>query len=162
MNKKYIVIALFGESGAGKDTIQDLLWSSPYLNANKIISYTTRPKRDYEEDGIHYHFISEEDFNKKLENDNVLEYAEFRKWKYGTFFDCLKEDKINLGVFNIQGVQNLLNNPNIYCFPIYVSAKPKERLLRSLNREANPDCQEICRRFLTDLEDFSDLESKIT
>ena len=39
--------------------------------------------------------------------------------------------------------------------PVYVDTKDKIRLLRSLNREENPDCDEICRRFQTDKKDFS-------
>jgi hypothetical protein len=37
-------------------------------------------------------------------------------------------------------------------------APDKIRLLRSLNREENPDCAEICRRYFTDAEDFADIE----
>ena len=41
---------------------------------------------------------------------------------------------------------------------LYVLAPDKIRLLRSLNREENPDCAEICRRYFTDVEDFADIE----
>ena len=48
MNKIQI-IALFGESASGKDTIQKWVTAN-YKNVNSIISCTTRPKRDYEKD----------------------------------------------------------------------------------------------------------------
>lgn len=161
MNKKYIIVALFGESGTGKDTMQDMLVSSPAFNFHKIISCTTRPKRDYEIDGQDYYFLSEEDFDKKLKENLLLEYAEFRNWKYGTCIDNLNPQAINIGVFNIQGIKSLQKNPNIICLPILINSQQKDRLIRSLQREENPDCQEICRRFLADIEDFSDLSEII-
>ena len=55
MAQKYKIIALFGKSSAGKDTIQK--WLVQHMdNAHEIISCTTRPPRDYENDGIDYHF----------------------------------------------------------------------------------------------------------
>ena len=64
MNKT-IVIALFGKSGAGKDTIQKELLK--YMNNSKgIISNTTRPPREYERNGIDYHFLSVSNFIKKI------------------------------------------------------------------------------------------------
>ena len=48
--EKIKLLALFGESSAGKDSIQHWL-TSTLKNTHKIISYTTRPKRDYEKNG---------------------------------------------------------------------------------------------------------------
>lgn len=74
--KRIKVIALFGKSGAGKDTIQKELLK--YIdNSQGIVSNTTRAPRDYEKDGIDYHFISVEDFTKKVLNGEMLEATEF-------------------------------------------------------------------------------------
>lgn len=74
--KRIKVIALFGKSGAGKDTIQKELLK--YIdNSQGIVSNTTRPKRDYEKDGIDYHFLSVEDFAKKVLNGEMLEATNF-------------------------------------------------------------------------------------
>ena len=70
------VIALFGKSGAGKDTIQKELLKH-LNNAQGIVSNTTRAPRDYEKDGIDYHFLSIEDFTKKILNGEMLEATEF-------------------------------------------------------------------------------------
>lgn len=155
MNKKYIV-ALFGAAGAGKDTIQkEIVKQSPYL-CHEIISSTTRPPREYEQNWVDYHFISDEESKKYLDQEEYLEYAEFRGWRYGTLKDSIRSDKINIGVFNIAGVKQLLNLPlNEYTIiPIYITCSDKTRLLRQLNREVCPDCEEICRRFKTDKKDF--------
>ena len=42
-------------------------------------------------------------------------------------------------------------------YPVYIYATDKMRLLRSLSREKNPNCHEICRRFLADEKDFDDI-----
>lgn len=154
---KYKVIALFGKSSSGKDTIQKWIVSN-IPNTKGIISCTTRPMRDYEQDGIDYHFLSVVDFTKKVLDGTMLEATEFRDWFYGTPLESLSEDKINVGVFNIAGIECLLTDSRLDILPIYIEASDKNRLLRSLNREQNPDCEEICRRFFTDKADFEKID----
>lgn len=154
--KKYKIVALFGEAGAGKDFIQHNIMKTIWgqVNLNPIVSYTTRPPRENEIDGVHYHFISTPaEFIKQ----DLIEYTIFRNWWYGTPIDSLDLDKINIGIFNIKGIDQLINNDienRIECLPIYIKVTPKTRLLRQLQREADPDCNEIIRRFLTDQADF--------
>ena len=155
---KYKLVALFGKSGAGKDTIQNWMVSN-LQDTHKLISYTTRPPRDNEVDNQDYHFISVKEFNYMKEKNLFLETTEFRGWYYGTSIESLNENKINIGVFNPSGVKNILDNfqNQILVFPIEIWAPNKSRLIRSLARENNPDCLEICRRFLADEEDFSNI-----
>ena len=155
MENKYKVLALFGKSGAGKDTIQK--WLTTNYNMNGIISCTTRPPRDYERDGIHYHFLSNEEFAQKVLNMSMLEATVFNDWCYGTPIESLKEDKINEGVFNIQGIECLLQDNRLDILPIFIDCSNKTRLLRNIKREKVPNCLEICRRFITDEKDFSDI-----
>lgn len=157
--KKYKVIALFGPSGVGKDAIQNRIVSS-YEYFNKIISCTTRPKRDYEIDKEDYFFLEPMEFAQKVLDGSMLEATSFRAWMYGTPIDSLKHDKINIGVFNIAGIECLVEDPRLCVVPIYVEVAPKTRLMRALQREENPDCHEVCRRFLADEQDFLNLESK--
>ena len=155
---KYKLVALFGKSGAGKDTIQNWMVSN-FPDMHKLISYTTRPPRDNEVDNKDYHFISIEEFNYMKENNFFLETTEFRGWYYGTSIESLNKNKINIGVFNPSGVKNILDNfqNQILVFPIEIWASDKTRLIRSLTREKNPDCLEICRRFLADEKDFNNI-----
>jgi guanylate kinase len=155
MTNHYKIIALFGPSGSGKDTLAKIL--AERKDINEIVSCTTRPMRDYEKDGVDYHFLTNEDFAKKVLDGSMLEATSFRDWFYGTPIDSLKEDKINVGVFNIQGIDCLLKDNRLKIYPIYVACEDKLRLQRALDREVNPDCEEICRRFLTDLQDFEDI-----
>ena len=156
--EKYKVVALFGESGSGKDTIQNAIVSA-CANMNKIISCTTRPKRDYEIDGKDYFFLDNFQFAQKVLDGSMLEATSFRAWMYGTPLDSLDKDKINIGVFNIAGIECLMEDPRLEIVPIYVEVSPKNRLMRALTREENPDCHEICRRFLADVQDFAKLEN---
>ena len=155
MENKYKVLALFGKSGAGKDTIQK--WLTTNYNMNGIISCTTRPPRGYERNGIHYHFLSNEEFAQKVLNMSMLEATVFNDWCYGTPIESLKEDKINVGVFNIQGIECLLQDNRLDILPIFIDCSDKKRLLRNIKREKVPNCLEICRRFITDEKDFSDI-----
>lgn len=159
MENKYKIIALFGKSGAGKDTLlRDL--DNLDNNYKKIITTTTRPKRDYEKDNIDYHFIEPLEFAKKILNGDFIEATSFNDWFYGTDIHELSLENINIGVFNIQAIECMLDDPCLKVYPIYIDASDKTRLLRNLNREEEPNCQEICRRFLADLKDFDDIPFK--
>ena len=151
MNKIKIV-ALFGKSGAGKDAIQKKITSSN--NYHSIVSCTTRPAREKEKNSINYFFLTNDEFAEKVMNNEMLEATSFRGWFYGTSLDSLNQEQINIGVFNIAGIEALLEDSRLDVLPIWISAPDKVRLLRSLNREENPDCAEICRRFQTDEADF--------
>lgn len=157
----YKVIALFGESGAGKDRIfTELLLDQPLAHA--IVSYTTRPPREYELNGIDYYFITEDEFLEKIDKGEFVEYTCFNGWYYGTRAEDLKEDQVNIGVFNIQGISSLIADGRCKVFPFKISASDRTRLMRSLKRDSTADCSEICRRFLADKEDFYNIPFNYT
>ena len=90
----------------------------------------------------------------------MIEATSFNNdWFYGTDINDLKEDKINVGVFNPAGIECIIEDNRLDLVIVYVTASEKTRLLRNLNREENPNCHEICRRFLADEKDFSYIES---
>ena len=158
MEKKIKILALFGKSASGKDTLLKWIVNSFPYSTNKIISCTTRPPRVNERDGIDYFFLTDEEFTKKVLDGSMLEATSFREWFYGTFIDQLDPEKINVGAFNIAAIECLLEDPRLEVVPVMIYAESKTRLLRSLNRETCPDCSEICRRFFADNKDFEEID----
>ena len=151
---KYKIIALMGKAGSGKDTImKEVLKVYPGLH--EIVSCTTRPPREGEVHGKNYFFLTEEEFAAKVLNMEMFEATNFRDWFYGTNYYALEEDKVNIGVFNIEGIRTLLNDSRVEVYPIAISASPKTRLIRQLTREQNPNIKEIFRRYEADERDFS-------
>lgn len=157
-DNKIQIVALFAPAGAGKDyvlkkTLYDYYLSKPE-GIYEIISQTTRPPREKEKDGVDYYFKTDKQFLKDIEENNLLEWTTFRDWYYGTNLYALDEDKINIGIFNIQGIQTLLNDPRVKVYPVAIKTSAKTRLIRQLTREENPNIREIFRRYEADEKDF--------
>lgn len=158
MENKYQIVALIGKAGVGKDSIQKVTCELHPLMFHPIVSCTTRPAREGEIEGVDYHYITLNEFTRKVLNGDMLEATEFRDWFYGTTLESLSKDKINIGVFNPAGVEALLEDSRLDVTVFEVVAPDKQRLMRYLNREENPDCAEMCRRYFTDEKDFADLD----
>ena len=60
----------------------------------------------------------------------MLEWTQFNNWFYGTSTKSVKEDQINIGVFNPGGIKNLLKRKDVELKVFYVRAPAKERLIR--------------------------------
>lgn len=160
--KRKKVIALVGPSGSGKDTL--LRECVKALPLKRIITCTTRPKRENEKDGIDYHFLSGKAFITKIANFEMLEVSSFKTnegyWYYGTDIKELDNDMINIGVFNMHSLSYLIQDGLVDIYPVYIKANDKDRLFRQLSRETEPNCLEICRRFISDNQDFDNFEYK--
>ena len=155
---KIKVLALIGESGAGKDAFMQQILKQNEFNFNEIVSCTSRPQREKEEYGVHYYFYDKDEFLVKVRQGDMFEYTEFNGWMYGTSKDSIVKDKINIGVFNPEGIRSLISHNELDVFVVRVRASAKTRLLRQLNRQKNPDVDEIVRRYGTDKKDFVNIE----
>lgn len=155
----YTILALFGKSGSGKDTVLKSLkleieerWLEDKFNF--IISSTTRPKRDYEENGVDYFFLKEEEMMNEILQNKIFEASVFNGWVYAIPSSSLVKDKINIGIFNPTSILTLLENEEINVIPVLIDCSDKERFIRTLKREKEPDINEIFRRYKSEREDF--------
>lgn len=95
LNKKGLLIVISGPSGVGKGTVRKALFEREGHDLVYSVSMTTRKPRDGEVDGSDYYFVSQEEFERQIENDNLLEYAKFVGNYYGTPFDKVEEQLEN-------------------------------------------------------------------
>jgi len=84
------IVVFSGPSGVGKATIEKELFANKDLKLRLSCSATTREKREGEVDGIHYYFISEKEFDKKIIAREFVEWNEHFSNKYGTLKAELK------------------------------------------------------------------------
>jgi len=74
---------LSGPSGVGKDSVIEMVRArSPWVWLS--VSVTTRPRRPYEVDGVHYYFVDQAEFDRLVREGQLLEWAEFAGNRYGT------------------------------------------------------------------------------
>ena len=159
------IYCLLGKSSSGKDTLFKMLLEESGLSLKTIVPYTTRPIRGGEQEGVEYHFVTEET-QKKLEAEGkIIELRAYDTicgvWKYFTVDD----GQIDLATDNYLVIGTLESYVKMRDYfgaeklvPLYVEVEDGERLLRALTRERaqkEPNYAELCRRFLADSVDFS-------
>lgn len=148
------IIILLGESASGKSTIENKLVKKGY---KKIVSYTTREMRKGEEDGVDYHFISNQDFLNKLSCGFFAEDVSYGGWNYGIAIRDCKDDTIV--VVEPCGFRQLklINNMSIKSF--YIKVNERERLIRLVKRGDN--LMEVFRRIFSDQGVFQKIDKEV-
>lgn len=150
-----IIIALLGESASGKSTIEKEICKK--YGYKRIVSYTTRPPRIGEKNGIDYYFVTNEDFNEMIENGYMVEHANYNGWQYGiTKQDCRDDGVV---VLTPHGLRNLkkITSADVYSF--YINVPRRERLIQALKR--GDDIDESIRRNLSDVGMFDGMEDEV-
>ena len=153
------MVILLGKTATGKDTIINKLVNEHGFK--KLITYTTRPARKGEENGITYHFISEDNFKQKIKDDFFAEWktydTEFGTWYYGTALEDLQnaDDKtvIILTPDGLKDIKDRVHN----IFSIYIFADNNTIVNRLIRRGDNPN--EANRRLQHDNDDFLGIEN---
>jgi guanylate kinase len=153
---KIKILGIVGPSGCGKDTAASYLENKFYHIYRKVKLQTTRPQRNFKDDG--YNFITPNEFLEQVLNGDMLNAQEFRGWYYGLSKSALKHKYINVLPMNNEMVMQMLeeHRDDYDLQLIYINTDPKQRLQHILDREETLDCYEVCRRFLSDKMDYVD------
>ncbi len=111
MNNKGMLVVISAPSGCGKDTIISKVLDNLGDQAVLSVSMTTRDMRPGEVEGVNYYFVSTDEFNKCIENGDMLEYARYGSNFYGTpvkpVKDRLNEGKIVFLIIEVEGGGNV-------------------------------------------------------
>lgn len=144
------LIIISGTTCAGKGTVIKKVLE----NHNDIvlsISYTSRPKREHEIDGVDYYFVTKEEFEEKIKNDDFLEYA---KVQYGAYYGTPKKEikklldtgKDVILEIDVQGAKQIKEK-----FPdtilIFIMAPSMEEVKRRIIMRGDENNEQIISRF---------------
>ena len=166
------LIYIMGKSASGKDTIYQKL--KDIIDTNLYILYTTRPKREGEQQGREYFFITKNEFNEFQKKGKVIEARNYNVinskgendiWTYATIDD---EQWKKIGKFLTIGTLESYNcikkylkehpEKELKLLPIYITIDENERRKRAIKREekqAKQNYEEMERRIKADNIDFS-------
>lgn len=151
------MIILMGMSGSGKTAIAKELNRRGY---ERVITYTTRPIRENEKDGVDYHYISDKEFTAMVKNKEFAEWKEynasFGKCKYGSTVESYKNKNKAVIILTPSGVEDVLD-AGIEAIIVYVKCDIKTLINRLQSR--GDDTQEINRRLAADKKDFANADN---
>ena len=153
--EKYLFV-VSGPSGTGKDTIvARLLADHPEIQ--HTISATTRAPREGEQDGVNYYFVSKEDFERKLQNDEIVEHTCYCGNYYGTLRSeierHMRENTPVILVIEVEGAGNIkrLYPGATTVFVLPPDIQELERRLRARGTEDEATIQKRLTRAQTEI-----------
>ena len=158
------IFAVMGKASTGKDTLTKML--SETLELPIALSFTTRPMRVGEKQGVEYNFISDDDFWDLHGCDLLAEYTSYEvasgeTWHYGLTKEELEKAEYVLVIVNPDGFRQLTEIYGDKVCSILIDAPADVRIKRYLDRDTVTEekAEECCRRFLADNKDFKDIST---
>jgi len=150
INRRGLMLVLSSPSGAGKSTLTRLLRDDPEMALTLSVSVTTRKRRTSEVDGIHYHFISEQEFHRRRDRNELVEWAKVHGNYYGTLRASV-EDALTNGhdmLFDIdyQGAAQLQERMGQDVVSVFILPPSMTELMSRLNRRAEDSAETIALR----------------
>lgn len=143
VNSKGLVFVISGPSGSGKGTVVELL-RQIYPNAGVSVSATSRKPREGEVEGVSYYYKTREEFERLIENGEVLEHTEYSGNYYGTLKSeakrILESGRDLILEIEIDGggqVKRLLGDECVAVMLMAPSAAEQERRLRGRGTESD-------------------------
>lgn len=159
------IIVLLGASATGKDTVVKHI--SEKYSIPIAVSYTTRPMRSNETQGVEYYFISDDEMHEKFKNGEVIEHTSYYiqsedvSYTYANVTSEFEKGDYILTILNPHGLYQF--NESQYkdsLVSIMLNCDDRVRLVRSLNRDENVNVNEVLDRFRRDELDFIERRPK--
>ena len=144
-----IMVILSSQSGVGKTTITKKI-KQKYHSFKISVSHTTRPPRSNEVNGVDYHFVTNKQFEKLIEEDQFYEHAKIFNNRYGTLKKNVDNGIHNNDIiFDIdwQGTKQLTKFKNLKLIKIYLIAENKDELKKRLIKRNQNTSNEVEKRF---------------
>lgn len=153
MSKQTALYVISGPSGVGKGTVCKALLADlgegPNRSLTLSISATTRAMRPGEVDGVNYHFLSQEDFLRRVDNGEFLEYATVYGNYYGTLRSAVQQELeagrnvlLEIDTDGARQIKKLMPEAEL----IFLAPPSPEELLRRLQGRNTDSAAEIARR----------------
>lgn len=160
------IFCLMGKSSSGKDTIYQKLLQQKDLGLQRLVTGTTRPIREGEQNGENYYFYTDQQFEQLCVDGKIIESRSYHTihgiWHYFTVADG-QLDPADGDYLTINTLEAYLKLRDYFgaerLIPLYLEVDDGLRLQRALDRERRqpePKYKEMCRRFLADEKDFSE------
>ncbi len=163
--QKGLLIIISGPSGVGKGTVRRQVMTDRSLRLVYSVSMTTRPRRPHEREGFDYFFVTPEEFNSALADNEFLEWAEFVGNRYGTpstYVEKLRNEGMNVILeIEVEGAKQVMSKLHgedvlsIFLVPPSFEAL-KERITRRSTEPENIIQQRLekARREMTNQEHY--------
>ncbi|NBB26240.1 guanylate kinase [Porphyrobacter sp. SLTP] len=146
LHRRGLMFILSSPSGAGKTTLSRMLLAKD-AEIKLSVSATTRPPRPNEVDGVHYHFVTEAEFDRMVEEDDFYEWAHVFGHRYGTpkgkIRAALKEGQDFLFDIDWQGTQQLYQKDQQDVVRVFILPPSIDELHRRLKGRATDSTEVI-------------------
>ena len=156
MNKRIILV---GPTASGKTFLRNRFEDKGF---ECDVSYTTRPMRPGEKDGVHYHFLEVKIFEEMIKEGGFYEWVEYNGNYYGTGLE--EWESLPLFIMETDGVKHITLEDRKSCFIIYINPAKVIRQTRMV-LERGWTMEEVDKRLKTDrdkFEGFSDYDLILT
>jgi guanylate kinase len=151
-----LLIVLSGPSGAGKGTVlREVVKKDDNIVVS--VSSTTRKPREGEVDGVNYHFLTKQQFEEKIKNNELLEYVKYVDNYYGTTWqtvnEMLKKGKDVVLEIEVIGA-NKVKMLHPECLMLFVAPPSIDELYERLINRGSEDKESLQKRIATALDEF--------
>ncbi|WP_199499972.1 guanylate kinase [Methylovirgula sp. 4M-Z18] len=150
IRRRGLMLILSSPSGAGKTTLTRMLLQDKLIDLTLSVSVTTRARRSSEIDGIHYHFISRPEFDRRRDAGDLLEWAEVHGNCYGSprgpVEAVLQEGRDVLFDIDYQGTQQVREKAPDDVVTVFILPPSMRELKARLIRRAEDAPETIAKR----------------